>query len=140
MREFIIRYNGVPEEVRGAIDPLFKEHMWILPSWVETMNVDFISHSTSATALEVRCCEEYRTLYLNIMPNWLIQDADVRSIDVKHEFLHVNINSLHVFGLQVIEATLDKTGALHTWAQEQLRLAVERAACDLENMLGRIPK
>lgn len=129
--------NDVPAEVREPMATLLREHEWILPGWVEHVVIDFLHQDRDRVSLSVTVKEEYRTVDLDISPNWLLQPQHVRSDDVVHEFAHVILDPLMKVTNALINASLEKGSALEVWAQEQLRLAVERSACDLEAAISR---
>lgn len=124
-----IRFDGeVPDEVQAAIAPLIDKWLWLLPTWVHLLYVQFTEHEAS---LSTSCDEEYRKVRLYIHAGWLVASPEIRDSNVCHEFIHVLTDPLFQFGGQVCDV-LEKDSALHKWAREQLRLAVERSTVDLE--------
>lgn len=124
-----IRFDPeVPKEVEEAIRPLIDKWLWLLPTWAHLLYVVWTSHEAS---LSTTCDEEYRKVRLYVHPGWLMGSPELRDSNVCHEFVHVAVDPLHRFGGEVIDV-LEKNSALHKWATEHLRLAVERTTCDLE--------
>lgn len=131
-----IEFDGTfPDDSREIALTMIRDTEWLLPNWVEQLIVDFVgpldNRSMSATI-----SEEYRRVRLSVHPEWLIADLPTRRADLRHEFLHVNIEPLYRAGHQAIEL-LNDAPQLQRWAREELRLGVERATCDLEFALGR---
>lgn len=136
MRSVRVEFDGAfPEDSRELLLAMIRDTEWLLPSWVENLIVDFMgpldNRSMSATI-----SEEYRRVRLTVHPEWLIADMPMRRSDLRHEFIHINIEPIYRAGAQAIDL-LSESPQLHKWAREELRLGVERATCDLEYALAR---
>ena len=118
----------VPKEVESAIRPTMEKWLWLLPTWVHVVFVMFSNDDQAS--LSTSCDEEYRKVRMWVHPNWLIQSAEVRDRHVCHEYIHVLTDPLYQFGKRLI-GTLEKDSQARKWADEDLRLGVERSTCDL---------
>lgn len=134
-RAIEIRYDAeVPAEIRDAIDPILREHIWILPTYIHEIYVRFTKENDLNATLSTHINEEYRKLVFYIHPPWLLSGVSVRTKNVRHEFVHALVDPLHTVAHQLVDAASfeEKT---KTWAREEIRLAVERSTCDVEHMI-----
>jgi hypothetical protein len=134
---FDIQYErDVPVEVQLALELTLRELLWMLPSWVDHLHISFRSDNDSIMATRVN--EEYRYVSLAVKPSWLVRDSAQRRSDVIHEFVHVSVDPLHSVACRLLDLVDDPK--LKKWAEEELRLAVERATSDVEKVLLRSAK
>jgi hypothetical protein len=134
-RAIEIRYDSeVPAEIRDAIDPILREHLWILPTYLHEVYVRFTKDDDPNASLSTHIKEEYRKMVFYIHPPWLLGDTALRTKNIRHEFVHALVDPLHTVAHQLIDTGIleEKTKA---WAREEIRLAVERSTCDVEHMI-----
>jgi hypothetical protein len=124
-----------PSEQRMIVSALIHQNMWLLPSWVEVIWVRF--ETPPQPSISARCAvnEEYRSIRFSICPEWLLSEPHIRESDVRHEFLHASTDPLHRVGRQLVAMIEDDK--LRQWANEELRLAIERCTTDLEYAISR---
>lgn len=125
-----------PEDSRAPLLRMIGECAWLLPSWVEVLNVSF-EQAAENVSMRMRVREEYRSARLSVCAEWLRSGERIRLSDIRHEFFHVTLDPLHRVAVQLLDLIDDDR--LRKWAAEEVRLAGERVACDLEHALNRGP-
>jgi hypothetical protein len=126
----------VPPEVAQAIRPLLDKHMWLAPTFVHYVYVRWNADGEGG-ALSSTVLEEYRRMTLWVHGDWLSNTERGRDNDVRHEFLHGASQPLYRFGQKMIELH-DLSDKEKQLLKEDLRVAVEKVTCDLQNMLDRM--
>jgi hypothetical protein len=139
MREIEIKFDSdVPVEIQLAVIPVVKENIWLAPSWIEFIYFRF-EESTTGASLSSSIVEEYRKIVIFVRSNWLKASHEQRASDIRHEIVHAILDPLYQAGFKILSSCLDKERdkKLWDWAEEELRLGVEKATVDLEFALKR---
>jgi hypothetical protein len=135
MREAEIRFDiEVPVEVQLAMLPIVQRELWLAPSWLELIYFKF-DDNNAGSALSASPVEEYRKLIISIRSNWLKSESEERVTQVRHEIIHAIVDPIYQTAWRLVSALEDKK--LRDWAEEELRVSVEKATVDLEYALKR---
>jgi hypothetical protein len=128
---------GVPDEVRAALDPHLDYAEPLAPRWLELMTVKF-EESDGTNMLAISPDPEYRQARLHVYPVFLKQSQKDRRLAVLHEFVHVAYEPAARVFQSLLAATVDEDDAMHGWAMEEHRKAMEGCVTDLELGIGRL--
>lgn len=143
MRVRVVWMDGVPPEVRVAVEPVLIRNLHRLPAWLYELRINWEDEPQPDEPMSAACSRtrvEYRVAWITIGPKWLNGETAWREDAIIHEMLHV---PLHQMGgvfydtLDAIPGDDDATKRLKTWAKEQWRMAVEATTCDLTEILRR---
>lgn len=133
----IIFDREVPVEYQLALLPLVQESLWLAPSWLEF--IYFRWDDRERASLSSSTVEEYRKVIITVRSSWLSGSPEQRATDIRHELIHAILDPLYQAGFKTLGAALDRNvdKKLWEWAEEELRLGVEKATVDLEFALKR---
>lgn len=138
MRELEVRFDSdMPPEVRAILLPIVRECEWLAPSWLEFIYFKYEDNPNAS--LSSSTVEEYRKIVICVRGGWLKGSPEQRASDIRHEIVHSILDPLYQAGYKILCASLDKERdkKLWEWAEEELRLGVEKATVDFEFALKR---
>jgi hypothetical protein len=126
---------GMEQEQREAVEPLWNKVSYLLPTYIQCLNIRYNAHSENLAQTGV--LPEYRTVSLEIGPAWFAETEAERLVALRHEVLHTYIETLSVvFGDLLTAAVPDENAPLRQWGKEQWRRAEEGVISDLSRRLG----
>lgn len=128
---------GVPAEVRDALDPHLEYWEPFAPRWLEVLAVKFEDQEEN-NVLAISPEPEYRHARLHVYPTFLKQLPKDRKAAVAHEFVHVAFEAAGRVFQSLLAATVDEDDAMHGWAMEEFRKAMEACVTDVELGIGRL--
>lgn len=131
----------VPTEVRAALAPPLRRHLWLVPTWVHEIVVEWDEspEGDDPPALQALGDPEYRQANLVVCPAFLGESPEVRDREVLHEIVHLSLEPLRALARTYAKAAADadEESVAFKVAEEHIRTAVEGGVCDLTSALAR---
>jgi hypothetical protein len=127
--------GGVPDEVRGALEPILERWSGFLPTWCQEFRVDWAPGEEDLATVTIHWSNRWAVL--KVTPAWLSEDGRTREIAVVHELLHVFLEPLVMAGEHVFQS-LPEEGGLVKLAAKVLKDGREGAVEDLAQALWRL--
>jgi hypothetical protein len=121
-----------PEELRHVCEPYLLANLSILPRWVNELRVQFDTQSGSAMRVTVH--HEYRCGNVWFCADWFTCTDAYRHSAIRHEFAHFPHEVLSAFCRTLID-TFNRDDRFQAHLREDLRVALEMATTDVEEML-----
>lgn len=125
----------MPSEVRRALEPMLDRWLPLLPTWVQSLSVEYASES--ADVMHVRIHYTNRWAVIGVTGSWLKYDDDERQNALRHELMHVCVEPLRRAARNAIEATTDE-GPAQSLAITTLNEGLESTVEDLAHCVGRL--
>jgi hypothetical protein len=123
MRERIKYAKDIPPEMLAAIKPYVERFSWMLPAWMQYIQVSYANDEEDNPAISTIVNHEYRWGDVTFYPCWLNADPETREVDVIHDFLHLSTNPIFNHARNTIELLMgDSEQAKVFFAIEENRL------------------
>lgn len=129
-------WRFLPVEARNAVRPLLLKYLWVLPSWVHELNVEFRAEGDSTASMSSNL--SYRTCTLTVYAGWLTECPKQRERLIAHELIHPANAPLLESALEIVNMVLEEDTPAHKLATERLRVASEGATVDWERAVSGI--
>ena len=125
----------MPTEVRVALEPMLNRWMPLLPTWVQSLSVEY--EAESANVMHVRTHYTNRWAVIGVTGSWLKYDDTERQNALRHELVHVCVEPLRRAARNAVEATAEE-GPTRALALKTLEEGLESAVEDLAQCIGRL--
>ncbi len=124
-----------PPEVRAVAEPLLERFAWLVPSWCHTVSVQWEGdpgEDDAQSSARTQISFAYRSARLQFLPMFLTDSERQREADVIHELLHLSIQPLCQYAMEVVDRCLkEESPKFHETVIEELRVRNEGAVEDL---------
>lgn len=125
------RFRGVPADVQRPITKVLKQLRWMLPTWVDHVNIHFCTDKTDGESnAEVTTEYAYRWASIMIYSSWLLGSEEDRLEDLKHEIYHIILAPMAEFASRLLKE-LGTDSASERMVQKEHIERVESVVQDL---------
>jgi hypothetical protein len=101
MAEILFDKN-FPEIARERSETILNEFSWLLPAWLQRLNVSYVGDDKESSAY-ITVEKDYRFACLRICGHWLSEDAKLQREQLVHELIHIHFSPLKNCAVGVIE-------------------------------------
>lgn len=132
-----IRWGFLPKEVRDAARPHILNYLWLLPSWVHLLHVQYslVDGDDTDTLASMNSAPSYRYATLTIYGRWLNESPERRERNILHELIHPTNAPLIVAVHELVKAVVEKDSPSYRIGMETIRAASEGSTVDWEHTL-----
>ena len=131
-----VTWTEVPAGVRQFVEPSVKKWKVFLPSWLESLDVQYIPGEDSLASMQI--LPQYRQALLCLHGKTL-QDDDIDNT-ILHEFVHVGFEPVRRIYQRTIRQFLEDYSATAGFAEEGFEDAMEGMVCDVAYGIQRLLK
>ena len=139
-----IRYDrNIPAEMLSAIRQHVERCLWLLPAWMQYVNVECANGDEERPAITTYVNHEYRWATITFYPDWLAADEETRENNVIHEFLHLSSNPIFDHAnntIKVLMGDSDEAKRFYRIEENRLRELHEAMVQDLAQMIQERPR
>lgn len=127
-----INFQSMPEHVRAKVDDLLPGSLWLLPRWVQCLNVQYAHSDEAGQVASVVTNYKYRYAVLYIHAAFCDFPATEQKEMLDHELIHASTAPLADLVTDFITDTIQPNNdALARLLRRQLRETVEMSTQDL---------
>lgn len=132
-----IRWGFLPKEVRDAARPHILNYLWVLPSWVHLLHVQYslTDEGDTGTLASMNSAPSYRFATLTIFGRWLNESPERRERHILHELIHPTNAPLIVATHELVKVVVETDSPTYKIGMESVRAASEGATVDWERAL-----
>jgi hypothetical protein len=133
-----VEYNPTIQPAnKEEIEKCLNQWLWLLPAWVQTLNVTLYDSDDKEQLATVITNYDYRTVQLDIYTCWLQRGERERSRGLLHELIHTNTAIIADFARNHIALLCgpDEAPKFHEAMQLELAQRVEASTQDLAHAI-----
>lgn len=132
-----IQWGFLPKEVRDAARPHIINYLWLIPSWVHTLRVQYqtVDPDDSGSTASMNSNHAYRHAVLTIYGLWMSESPARRERIILHELIHPTNAPLVIAVHELAKACVDPGSIGYKIGMESIRSTSEGATVDLERAL-----
>lgn len=127
-----------PKEVRGAVEPHLSASLDLVPRWLRGVFVHYDAEpGENPPPISITVEADYGHAKLRVSPRFVESAEHERLALLEHEMLHISQWPMYDVVEDIVEHLKKDNEALAEWFDKQMNRAIERANCDLCDVLER---
>lgn len=130
---------NVNDDVQKIAEPVFDRWLWLVPTWVHSMDVQFAPNIDGKVRMRIISSPQYRQAAIDIGPGFIGDTRQGRDEAWIHELMHLNIAPIQrcfEILIDAIKPEIDKTA--HRVLSETYDDALEASVVDLTNAMHKL--
>lgn len=132
----IVFNKNIEEANKAEIEKYLTQFQWIIPAWVQALNVNIESTENESLIASCQVQERYREAALTIRPLFFTESEAVKTDTIIHELFHIHTNPLYDFAKNAIRKfSEDENEKAMEIVFDEMDCYLERATQDLTKVI-----